>query len=190
MEAKWVAAFFLGIAGAGKVYAGDHIPVHVYLQGGVPSDALGVAQRIAADMFSRVGVRLIWHSGDLPETAGSGPRRIGIRIVKQVPQTATEFALAGAQPYASTGTLIQVYEDRVKSIVSRQPSLSRELLGYVFAHELGHVLMGTNYHSDSGVMKAQWSNDDYAAMRMRRLRFNDSDSDRIREVSSPDHRGN
>jgi len=30
------------------------------------------------------------------------------------------------------------------------------ILGCVIAHELGHLLLGSNSHSDAGIMQAQW----------------------------------
>jgi hypothetical protein len=101
-------------------------------------------------------------------------------MLKQAPPSATSLALAGAQPYTSSGTLISIYEDRVQRLLATLPSVSQVLLAYVLAHELGHVLMGSDYHADAGIMKAQWSAADYAAMRGRALRFTESDSDRIR----------
>jgi len=31
-----------------------------------------------------------------------------------------------------------------------------QLLGHVIAHELGHLLLGSNSHSESGIMRACW----------------------------------
>jgi hypothetical protein len=50
-----------------------------------------------------------------------------------------------------------IFYDSIKSFaVEREMSLA-QLLGHVFAHELGHLLLGTNSHSGMGLMRSQWS---------------------------------
>ena len=41
---------------------------------------------------------------------------------------------------------------------------ARMLLAYIFAHEIAHALQGVGRHSKSGIMKAEWTIDDYRAM--------------------------
>jgi hypothetical protein len=101
-------------------------------------------------------------------------------MVSHAPASVTPGALASALPYSSSGSLISVYQDRVQQLLNRLPGLSRVLLAYVFVHEMAHVMQGNNYHSDSGILRAQWSNADYATMRRDRLKLTDGDSDRIR----------
>jgi hypothetical protein len=36
------------------------------------------------------------------------------------------------------------------------------ILGHAMAHELGHLLLGTNSHSSDGLMRAQWNRGDLA----------------------------
>jgi hypothetical protein len=49
------------------------------------------------------------------------------------------------------------------------------VLGHVIAHEVTHILQGVLRHSESGVMKARWSNADYQEMTWKPLRFTDED---------------
>jgi hypothetical protein len=42
---------------------------------------------------------------------------------------------------------------------------------YVAAHEIGHLLLGGQVHSKQGLMKADWSSDDYLAMAQNRFHF-------------------
>jgi hypothetical protein len=84
-------------------------------------------------------------------------------------------------PRFGSGTTISVYQDRVARLLHRLPSLNNVLLGYIFAHELSHVLQGTDYHSEAGIMGANWSHADNMAMLSYRLGFTESDADRIHE---------
>jgi hypothetical protein len=44
------------------------------------------------------------------------------------------------------------------------------------AHEIGHVLQGVNRHSESGVMKANWTDIDFESMTFEPLRFTPEDA--------------
>jgi hypothetical protein len=54
--------------------------------------------------------------------------------------------------------LATIYADLVRT-VSREAHLDyRLLLGRAIAHEIGHLLLDTNHHAESGLMRAGWSN--------------------------------
>ena len=49
------------------------------------------------------------------------------------------------------------------------------LLAHVLAHEISHILQGTDQHSARGVMKALWDINDYLRMARHPLPFTDLD---------------
>jgi hypothetical protein len=53
------------------------------------------------------------------------------------------------------------------------------ILGHGMAHELGHLLLGTNSHSSSGLMRAHWTGEDLAMASKGNLRFSQEQSLRI-----------
>ena len=53
--------------------------------------------------------------------------------------------------------------------------LRRMFLAHVLVHEIAHILQGTNGHSDTGVMKAHWTEGDYSQMRFKPLAFTSAD---------------
>lgn len=55
------------------------------------------------------------------------------------------------------GTLATVYPDRVRSLAQRARWHAGDLLGNAIAHELGHLLLGTNSHTDEGLMRPHWT---------------------------------
>ena len=50
------------------------------------------------------------------------------------------------------------------------------LLAHVMAHEIAHVLQGINRHSESGILKARWSDGDCARLASLPLLFTHEDA--------------
>ncbi len=55
-----------------------------------------------------------------------------------------------------------------------------ELLAHVMAHEITHILEGVSRHSNSGIMRALWSEDDHKMMKKHPLSFAPEDVELIR----------
>jgi hypothetical protein len=55
----------------------------------------------------------------------------------------------------------------------QSPAELSTLLGYAMAHELGHLLLGTNSHSPTGLMRADWRTKDLIDMSQGGLRFSE-----------------
>lgn len=123
---------------------------------GIPfvSLAKGQAQRVMA----QAGVRLRW--------VNATPGVMEIRMRRREPLPGEALARA----FVFQGTKIDVDLDRI--LCHDRPMT---VLAYVIAHEITHLLQGCNRHSRTGIMKAQWDNDDYAAMAYKGLSFEPGD---------------
>jgi hypothetical protein len=55
------------------------------------------------------------------------------------------------------GCLATVFADRVLAMAQGAKVGVAELLGRTLAHEIGHLLLGTNHHAQHGLMRARWS---------------------------------
>jgi hypothetical protein len=146
---------------AGALRAED---LHVYVSdhAGVAPAILQFAQAEAAWMFGRIGVAIRWHWGRPP--ANFAGRAVQIDFSARTPLQEHPGALAFAQPFGNGLPAITVLYDRVRFTAERQPGLESRLLAHVLAHEIGHVLAATDHHSESGVMKAHWTSEDYGRM--------------------------
>jgi hypothetical protein len=150
--------------------------VDVYLNDRDDSaELLGPGTPLASAIFKKIGVRLNWHTGELPP----GPGAFGIRTVEHAPGSATSEALASARLSSSSGAEITVYMDRVRRLIAKHPDLAGAAAGYVLAHELAHAMQGAARHSASGILKVQWSLGDYKDMMFHKLAFTDSDVELI-----------
>jgi hypothetical protein len=122
------------------------------------------AKVVSADIFAGIGVKILWHSpSHCPAEA------ILITFSNDEPASLLPGALAYALPYE--GTHIVVFYDRVKS----KPSNLSSVLGHAIAHEIAHILQGVTRHSESGLMKANWTGEDYQRMAWKPLPFTDED---------------
>jgi len=152
------------------------VAIDVYMSGRDASDQLlGPGTPMASDIFKKIGVRLTWHRGELP----AGRSAFGIHTVEHAPASATPGALAASRLTDAAGVEITVYQDRVQRFLDGHPSLTGVAAGYVLAHELAHAMQGVARHSESGILKAQWSGEDFTEMIYHKLVFTSYDVELI-----------
>jgi hypothetical protein len=133
-------------------------------------NTLGVmyqAQERAAKAFAEVGVQIQWRIGRPSGAQPESEPAIVIRLAEQTPADYLPGALAFAKVYE--GLHITVFWDRI----ARQPGFAPPVvvLAHVLVHEITHILQGVNRHSESGVMKSQWTAEDQRAMASKPLQF-------------------
>jgi hypothetical protein len=132
---------------------------------------LPMAKMIATTMFRGIGVKIDWRVG-IYACPSDG---IVISLSDRTPDTFVREALAYAKPYE--GTHIVVFYER---IVERfKPGRVPRVLGHVLVHEITHILEGVPRHSKSGVMKAFWTEIDYAQMACTPMNFDRDDVELI-----------
>ena len=54
-----------------------------------------------------------------------------------------------------------------------------DTLGHVMAHELGHLLLGSNSHSGMGIMRAHWQSEELRRLSRGGLWFTNEQADRM-----------
>jgi hypothetical protein len=180
MKTNWIRGAWLGMAmilGAGTASAaGEEVIVYVR-EDNVRVADLGRAERIAAGLFASIGVPMTFRAGAEKKPAGPSVITIEVQIHAKAPASLRCGAMAHAAPYSASGTRIHIFCDRVRTTLS--DGGSGAALGYVLAHELGHVLQGVGRHSEAGVMKARWEAADSRMMRSGTLEFDPTDGELI-----------
>jgi hypothetical protein len=130
----------------------------------------------ATRIFAAAGVRLKWKTQNTANPDDGV--RIEVRFITDEP--GHRGALAFANPFGPVPVVTVLY-DRILAATERAPQIRDALLAHVLAHEIGHLLMKTNGHSPSGLMKARWSADDCTRMAHRPFTFLPADAVMIRE---------
>jgi hypothetical protein len=132
------------------------------------------AQGIVNEIYSEIGVRIVWRlARSEPLGCAKKPlsRRIVVALRAKTPAGLSHEVLAFSSPYSTEGPCVTLLMDHLVPMVHRNPLRTGFLLGHVLAHEIGHVLQGVARHSETGVMKDLWSEDEITDMPKHRLRF-------------------
>jgi hypothetical protein len=82
------------------------------------------------------------------------------------------------------GYIASVFYDVARERAAERQVDFGELLGDAIAHELGHLLLGTNSHSGWGLMSAFWSGNQLRRASQGLLAFSDREAERIQAALS------
>ncbi len=147
------------------------INVRVYNYADMSGGRLTRAQEEAARVLGRAGIETKWIRCAIPgseiETSPicdsqRTPTDIFVKILprkmaRQLMKHHSEFGLAFTAEGEGFGSNVSIFYHRVDELAeSRQASRSL-LLGHFIAHEIGHLLLGSNSHSRSGIMHVPWN---------------------------------
>ena len=175
----------IGIVMTGMVpgVAAEGQPVRMGIQlsntAGAPQWILAFAQKLVAGVYERAGVEVVWEGG----TEAAADVQLTIILTRRLPVTSIKngdvLAIAIAPP-GGRGRLAYVVWPRVEAFAHAKRVPVARVLGRVIAHELGHLLLGHNAHSEEGIMRAQWNSADFAGIDNQAV-FSPEQSARIRE---------
>jgi len=145
------------------------VNVRVYRSPEIASDVLGAALNVAEATFTAASVDVVWKvCGPAECNVPPTPTERLLRLVRAPEGGSRDTrclgdALIDAQK--GTGVLATVYIDRVLDLARHLDINHTTLLGRTIAHEIGHLLLATNTHSTSGLMRELWSPDELLASR-------------------------
>jgi hypothetical protein len=169
--------------------------IHDYehLPGGWLADASEIVTRI----YERIGVRIEWLGPlrqqthpvrTVAEPARPRARIAQLTIIILTPKMAARGHVAeGVLGYAAVpddgrmGRIAYVIFDRVRQVTKSQEG-GVELLGFVIAHEMGHLLLGPGWGSDAGFMQSHWDRRRMQALEPLTLGFSATEGERIRNM--------
>ena len=133
--------------------------------------AIERAKLVAKNMFASIGISVAWR-GELSEHEQGV--FINVVLTSGGPGDEEGGALAEAYPFAIEHDITIRY-DRVHNSAGVSKELEPLILAHVLAHEITHVLQCVDRHSETGIMKARWTSDDYYDMRWKPLEFTPED---------------
>jgi len=165
------------------------ITVSVFSDVPVSADLLGRAEQRAQEVFSIAGVDIDWinctpaadGASDAACTRSYGPNDFALRITSHGSNATSDNAFGVAfLGSEGRGRYADVFWNRAQEFDARSHGRLDQILGTVMAHEMGHLLLGLNSHSISGLMRARWGNDELHRIDMGALLFLPEQGKRMR----------
>jgi hypothetical protein len=149
---------------ADRVNAGAPLQVLVFNYSGASSATVAAAERETSRIFSDSGIDIAWVHCPIPLRADSNEAcaadlgvagEIRVRILDRATENAVNGSVFG---FAVAPVFATVYYDDVLRIPNlHNPDYEIPLiLGFLIAHEIGHLILGPGAHTSSGIMQARW----------------------------------
>lgn len=186
----------LALAAAAALAASTPSPtlaVRVYDLYGLSPEDRAAAMTIAVDTLKHAGVAMTWidcsRVGDqLPAGCLTllHEREVVVRIQHRTERGPHILGSAIVKDDGSPGVLASIFAASIADRSAKSGVPMTTILGRVTAHEIGHLLLGSNSHGPHGLMRAAWNvrwphSSDW--------RFSRSDAAAIRSRMRPGYEG-
>ena len=202
--ASLVLVAWFSIGPAGRATAKSHkgadrpvIRVGIYNYAEVAPQELRDAEHHVTRLMEEAGVKITWlhytpkqrslRGRSINPAADFFVRILFSSTMKGPMQTAEKDAMG--QTFVPPGIegpaaarFANVFYDRVQTFTPPPGPCSKEVLGDVIAHELGHLLLGPR-HSRHGIMKAVWALKEMELITCCRLRFSEGQTTEIQQAA-------
>ena len=107
------------------------------------------------------------------------PTHLALRVVPGSRSSNEVFGVAFLSA-EGTGCYSDVFYDRATELHTNWNVGLADILGSVMAHELGHLLLGSNSHTSTGIMSARWQGEELRRLSRGGLSFTNEQSDHMR----------
>lgn len=145
----------------------DSLLVRLYDNAGLLASELTSALRTTLDILRRADLRVDWvqcrarRDGPVP-AACEQPLSSGdvvVRLIEGSDAEAEERRALGYSLFDENGVsgFATVYVDRVHWLARRAQYPRAPVLGRAIAHEIGHLLLRSNAHTETGLMREVWT---------------------------------
>ena len=179
-------ALMVTLCSAEFLFAGQQMNVSVCNLDNVRESVVASAKAETEAVYRSAGVEIVWREcGEFSTSASQALEPwfvIRLRTDKP-PRTVGPASLdvmgRAFVTDAGAGNMADAYYQAIEAFAERYQGDSGVLLGFVMAHEIGHLLLGPG-HVPDGIMRGVWSRREMEALRRRWLTFNRTEAPRIR----------
>lgn len=192
--------FMMGSAGFGgdtpaaKGEPNPKITVTIYNYAQASSGTLDGAEAVAARIFERAGIESSWQEHSATATGSESiantlrtrnevhitmhivPRSMAVRLAPNHICLGLSVVPGGNK----RGDMAYVFYHRVEELARGRNLSAAESLAHAMAHEIGHLLLGVQSHSPTGLMRARWDRSDMLRAATGWLIFTDDEGERLR----------
>jgi hypothetical protein len=188
VQAEQQAARIFDLAGVDIVWkncssSANHVsPDALVRAGGQGSPGSMFEKKAGLRPAGRVGAHTPASSSlDSPDcTRFDWPTHLAVRVVPQFKRSTNEVFGVAFLSAEGTGCYSDVFYDRATELQTAWKVRLPDILGNVMAHELGHLLLGSNSHARTGIMRARWQGEELSLAARGGLLFTMKQSERMR----------
>jgi hypothetical protein len=161
------------------------ITIAVYNRSKTRTSIVTAGQSVAQEVLRRASVESIWINCPVPNTPEANPEcsqppnpsRLNLTIVPRwAGRALTSDTLGLALEGEGFGSYCYLFQERVDELAAAAHISPDRLLGSAMAHEIGHLLKGSNSHSPQGLMSAHWYANELRNVAMGSLNFTADDA--------------
>ncbi|MGB2900609.1 MAG: hypothetical protein WBB89_15190 [Candidatus Acidiferrum sp.] len=165
------------------------VTISVHNDAGISAGTLRGAEMEASRVFRQSGIEAKWLNCPLPADGPEDPAQcrmadfpehLQLRIARRS-RNLSEITFGISYLSADgSGCYANLFYERIEEMQERSRVNLASLLGDVAAHEIGHLLLGTNSHAANGIMRARWESEELGSISMGTLFFSDVESRQMR----------
>lgn len=195
MFCRWVgfvlsSALLSPIAWCKVPREGARVTISVYNDAGVPENVLSQGEEEASLIFREAGIVVKWLNCKVPAATEEDsrmcreaifPEHLHLRIVREARNLKAETMGISFLDADGIGCYADLFYKPMEERHKNNGTNLARLLGRVAAHEVGHLLLGTNSHAVAGIMHAQWTASESASGKGERLVFLDKESLKMKD---------
>lgn len=172
--------------------ASARVTISMYNDAGVPRSTLRRAEDEAERIFREAGIEVKWlncgpseaseEPGACPEAVF--PTHLHLRVVRRAHGLKEGVLGLSFLDEDGSGCQADLFYEPMEQLQNSSNTNLASLLGHVAAHEVGHLLLGTNSHAPAGIMHARWAGQEVGSVNLGRLYFSNTESQRMRKKLS------
>ena len=169
-----VAALLMvvGVAGAAETPEPPTVRLHLKNDARVPDHVLEGSRHEVARIFARAGFDVLW--------TDAAPRFTVSIVTRVLGYARAASPVMGVVSRTTSGPIAQVFFRQVEDFARIYHVDLSTMLGHVIAHEVGHLLLPTDSHSHTGLMRGVWDDMQVRDAAGGTLTFTDGQAQKIR----------
>jgi Aspartyl protease len=162
--------------------AASAITVAIYDDAQLSPRVLADAEDEATRIYQRAGIPILWIGCNPSKMDARSDSRcqdppsamnLNLRIVPHARKSSDDIFGVAFLSAEGTGAYSDVFYDSVEQLDRDWHVGIARMLGHVMAHELGHLVLGSNAHSRQGIMRQSWHVDELHRASMGALLFSE-----------------
>ena len=186
-----LSLLLLGVSAEAKRSHGESqiLTVSVYNDAGVAPETVKDAEVVASRIFEASRIHVEWLNCFVLESGGPGAHcdrdvsrgHLQVRIGRHSVNLRDSILGISYLSDDGEGSQADIFYEQIQALSPETSAKPDVMLGHVMAHEIGHLLLGTNSHSLSGIMIARWHKQEIARASNGMMHFDESQAECMAE---------